>query len=294
VTQSEPRYGERSSDTCYRHPDRQSFVLCQRCGRTICSECQIQAPVGVHCPDCVREARGERAQVQRVHGGNGFVRWVKRVFAPGSTRPVVTWIIAALCILLWLLELIPGLGSTLIAWLGYYPPMTAVAPWQLLTSGFVHSPGSILHIGFNMWALLVTGPVLEHLLGRGRFLALYLLSLLGGSVAVLLIAPGTFVIGASGAIFGLFGAFMLVLRGLGQNPTQILVVIGINLVIGFIPGFNVAWQAHVGGLIVGLAVGWIFMRTRGPRNRGRQIALVALVGAALIVLTIAGYALRIG
>lgn len=282
MTTPAPQYGERSAGTCYRHPDRQSWVLCQRCGRTICPECQTQAAVGVQCPECVGEARAAYVQTQRAQRGGAGTR-LRRMFAPGSSKPVVTWTIAAICVAVWLLELIPTLSTYILYWFGFFPPVLPVMPWQMITSGFVHSPGSIFHIAFNMWALLVIGPILEHLLGRARFLTLYLLSILGGSTAVLLLAPTSWVVGASGAIFGLFAAYFIVMRGLGGNPTQILIIIGLNLVIGFLPGMNISWQAHVGGLIIGGVLAWIFMATRGPRNRRRQLALVGLVIGALIV-----------
>ena len=111
------------------------------------------------------------------------------------------------------------------------------------------------HVGLNMLALWMIGRSLEPLLGRGRFLTLYLLSALGGSVAVALLSFTTPVVGASGAIFGLFGALIVIGRHIGANIAGIAIILGINLVIGFIPGFNVSWQAHVGGLVVGALVG---------------------------------------
>lgn len=284
MSSPEPQYGERAASTCYRHPDRESWVLCQRCGRTICPECQTPAAVGVQCPECVGEARAAYVAAQRANRGGAGAR-LRRMFAPTSTKPVVTWTIAAICTAVWLLSLIPPLNPYIVFWLGFYPPALPIMPWQMLTSGFVHA--SFFHIAFNMWALLVIGPILEHLLGRGRFIVLYLLALLGGSTAVLLLAPMSLVVGASGAIFGLFAAYFIVMRGLGGNPTQILIIIGLNLAIGFLPGMNVSWQAHVGGLIVGGLIAWVYMSTRGPRNRGRQIALVSLVAGALVATIIA-------
>ena len=124
---------------------------------------------------------------------------------------------------------------------------------------------------------------LEGLLGRWRFLSLYLISGLAGSVGVLWLGdPRTGVVGASGAIFGLLGAFLVIQRRLGGNATQLLILLGINLVIGFIPGFNIAWQAHLGGLVAGALVGFIFVETRKRDQRGLQIGL--LVGLTLVLL----------
>lgn len=268
---------DRSSNVCYRHPDRQSYVLCQRCGRTICPQCQTQAAVGVQCPECVREGRASAPRRKPA---------VVTAFRPGSGQPVVTYTIIALCVLIWVLQILPNSPVTRV--LVYWPPLTAVEPWRMVTSVFAHSQGSIFHILLNMYSLFIFGPILERLLGRIRFLALYLISGFGGSVAVLLLAPSSAVLGASGAIFGLLGAFFVIQRRLGGNNIQLLIVIGINLVIGFLPGFNISWQAHVGGLIAGAAVAFVYLRTRRPEQRNLQILLVSLVAVALIALTIVG------
>jgi membrane associated rhomboid family serine protease len=265
-----------SVNYCYRHPDRQSFVLCQRCGRTICPQCQTQAAVGVHCPECVKEARGSQP---RATSG------LARVLRPGNTTPIVTWSIIALCVIVWLLQILPG--SPVTQALIYYPPFTYTQPWRMITSVFAHSPSSILHILFNMFSLFVLGPELERMVGRWRFGALFLLSGLGGSVAVLLTSPNSAVIGASGAIFGLFGAYFVIARHLGSNSRQLIIVIVINLVIGFVvPG--IAWQAHVGGLIIGALVAFVFVRTREPQKLVIQLLLLAGVLALLIVATVIG------
>lgn len=262
-------------DFCYRHPDRRSYILCQRCGRTICPECQTQAAVGVHCPECVREAK-ESAP--------------RRAFRSGSSQPVVTWTIIGICVVLFILQNIPGVIGDLVNIYGVYRPrFTAVLPWTMITSIFLH--GSIIHIALNMYSLLIVGPVLERMLGRGRFLALFLIAGFGGSVAVLLLAPGTAVVGASGAIFGLFGAFFVIQRRLGGTNVQLLVVIGLNLVIGFIPGLNIAWQAHVGGLLAGAAVAAVYLATRREAQKRQQVLGVSLIAVALVAITIARVAL---
>ncbi len=208
---------------------------------------------------------------------------VATAFRAGSGVPVVTYSIIALCVVVYAAQLIPGSPVTQL--LLYYPPFTAIEPWRMITSMFVHSQGSLLHILFNMFSLFVIGPIPEHAVGRVRFLALYLLSGLGGSVAVLLLAPTTPVVGASGAIFGLLGAIFVIQRKLGGNTTQLLVVIGLNLVIGFLPGTNIAWQAHLGGLLVGAVVAFVYLRTRRQDQRRLQVALVAGIFLALVVIT---------
>ena len=265
-----------SSNVCYRHPNRQSYVLCQRCGRTICPECQTQAAVGVQCPECVREGR---ASVPRPKSR------IMTAFRPDSGKPVVTWTIIAICLVLFGLQNIPVVGNVINIFGVYRPLLTESLPWTMITSAFLH--GGILHILFNMYSLFIIGPLLERMLGRGRFIALYLLSAFGGSVAVLLLAPATAVVGASGAIFGLLGAFFVIQRKLGGTNVQLLVIVGLNLVIGFVlPG--VSWQAHVGGLIAGAAVAFVYVRTRRATQKNTQILMVSLVGVALIVLTIVG------
>lgn len=201
--------------------------------------------------------------------------------------PVVTWSIIGVTGLVYLLQLVSG-GAVINA-LAYWPPLTDVEPWRMLTTMVVHSQQSFLHILFNMYSLYIFGRMLEQLLGRSRFLALYLISGFGGSVAVLLIAPTISVVGASGAIFGLMGAFFVIQRGLGGNNLQLVLVLGLNLVIGFVvPG--IAWQAHIGGLIVGALVALVFIKTRRPALRNRQWVLLAGLVAALIVITIVGVA----
>lgn len=276
----------RNSDNfCYRHPDRQSFVLCQRCLRTICPECQTPAAVGVICPECLRDQQKAASPAQR----KAERRWSRpRTVAMSGSRPIVTYVIIALTAFVYLLTLIPGIGASIQDTLLFfaptiYPELTGrFEPWRLLTAALVH--GGFFHLALNMLALFMIGSSLEPLLGKARFLTLYVLSVLGGSVAVALLSFLTPVVGASGAIFGLFGALLVIGRHIGANIAGIAIVLGINLVIGFVPNFNVSWQAHIGGLVVGLLVGFIFTRTRAPRQRGLQIALLAAVGIGLIAL----------
>ena len=161
-------------------------------------------------------------------------------------------------------------------------------PWRLLTVLLVHA--SILHVGLNMLALWMIGRSLEPLVGRWRFLILYLIAGLGGSVAVALIAPGTSVVGASGAIFGLFGALLIIGRHIGADIAGIAIVIGINLAFPFVLALlsggssGISWQAHVGGLVTGAAVGFIYARTRSARRRGLQVVLLIALTIVLLAL----------
>lgn len=262
---------------CPRHPDRISYVSCQRCGRPACADCQRPAAVGVQCVDCVRDAaRADRPRLTAVGGR-----------AARSDTPVVTIALMAICVLVFAGELASDrvFGEGALA-----PFIAADQPWRLLTSAFLHSPSQIFHILFNMFALWMIGPYLEALLGRARYLALYLVSALAGSVVYLLFQPtdGTqAVVGASGAVFGLFGAFVVLQRHLGRDSSAMVGTIAVNAVLGFlIP--NVAWQAHLGGLIAGAAVAAVLATARKRRSAGLAWAGIGLV----VVLCLAVFVLK--
>jgi membrane associated rhomboid family serine protease len=173
----------------------------------------------------------------------------------------------------------------------YYSPMsTFTEPWRMITSGFAHSdqlftnPMSVLHIGLNMYTLAILGNLLEPMLGARRFVILYLLSIFGGSVLVLLVGnPIGGVLGASGGIFGLMGAFFVVLRTLGGNANSIVGVIAINLVFTFLNS-GISWQAHIGGLIVGAGVAFLYSRTRSSAKA--QLQNWGLAGILVLLLAI--------
>lgn len=199
--------------------------------------------------------------------------------------PIVTYSLIGVTVVVFLLQLL--LGGILEQYLIYRPALTARQPWTMLTSLLAHQ--SYLHIGFNMLSLFIFGRILEPMIGKGRFLALYLISGFGGSVAVLLLAPQGGVLGASGAIYGLFGAFFIIQRKLGGNSGQLILLIVLNLAIGFLPGMNISWQAHVGGLVAGALVSLVLVNTRTRKQRPLQVgALIALV-VVLIVVTVLGY-----
>jgi membrane associated rhomboid family serine protease len=263
---------------CPRHPDRVSYVRCQRCDRPACPQCQRPAAVGFQCVDCVREQARATPSVRTVFGGR----------ASGG-RPVVTQAIIAACVVLYVLQLAPGSGIT--AALALAPGQVAQEPWRLLTSAFLHSPSLILHIVFNMLVLYQVGPWLEQALGRARFAALYVISALGGSVGFLLLGvnanlPAAFqpsVVGASGAVFGMFGALLVLTRTLGRRDQALIGTIAINFVLGVIIP-NVAWQGHLGGLVTGALAALIIAKAPAARRSAVQWAgLVALTGALLVL-----------
>lgn len=279
-----PDYRTDPENFCYRHPDRQSFVLCQRCTRTICPECQTQMPVGVICPECLRDQQ-KAVKATRPPRAQRALRAVRA----SDDRPLVTYGLVAVTLFFYLVGLIPGgLGDQVQSWLafnsGFLVPGPFFQPWRLLTVTLVHA--SIWHVALNMLALWALGRSLEPLLGRWRFAVLYLLSALGGSVLVALLDPGTWVVGASGAVWGLLGAMFVIGRHLGVNVTAIAVLLGLNLVITFLPGSNISWQAHIGGGLVGLLVGFIFARTRAIRQQRTQKLLLAATAVGLLALLI--------
>ncbi|RAX17628.1 rhomboid family intramembrane serine protease [Pseudarthrobacter sp. AG30] len=270
---------------CPRHPDRPSYVRCQRCGRPACPDCQRAAAVGFQCVDCVNETRRTTPEVRTVYGG-----------AVATGRPMVTFAIIAVCALLQVLQfVIPNEGVyRALAFANIYaePKYNEFEPWRMLTSAFLHSPDNLLHILLNMYTLWIFGQALEPILGRLRFLALFVISALGGSVGYLLLTPLYVpgqqlfgVVGASGAIFGLFGAMLLVQRQRGGDTRQLWVLIAINGVIGFLVP-QIAWQAHLGGLVTGgLCAAVLAYTPRGRRQGLIQAAGLAAVVALLVALT---------
>ncbi|WP_040167939.1 rhomboid family intramembrane serine protease [Microbacterium gorillae] len=282
-------FSRNSDNYCYRHPDRVSFVLCQRCLRTICHECQTPGPVGVVCPECMKEQKQSRTPAQK-KAERRWTRGPDAVAASGFRGLPVTYTIIAVTVVISLLQMIPGgFGDTITSFLAFQgwridPGLPSILePWRALTVLLVH--GGIIHLGLNMLSLWMIGRILEPMLGRGRFLTLYLIAGLSGSVVTALIDPNQVVVGASGAIFGTLGAIIVITRRLGGDIRGILIVVGLNLVIGFFPGLSIAWQAHVGGLIGGLVVGAIYAATRQRSKRGLQIGLLAGFVVVLILAT---------
>lgn len=268
-----------SAPVCPRHPDRISYVTCQRCGRPACAECQVTAAVGTQCVDCVREASKNIPSTRTVFGGKAT-----------DGRPLVTYLLIGINVVVFGLQMvISGLTDQLMYAGIFTSPFGPAEPWRMLTSAFAHSPTFIGHIAFNMYALYICGRVLEPMLGRSRFLALYLVSALGGSVAVLLISsPLSPVVGASGAVFGLFAALFVLMRSRGIPVVQIGILMAINLAIGFIfPG--ISWEAHVGGLVVGAASAAVFAYApKGPKRSAMQWIGTVLLVLLLVALTFWG------
>jgi len=238
------------SPTCYRHPDRPTLVGCTRCGRPTCPECMRSASVGHQCVDCVQ------AGVQNVQAPTFST-------AQSAGKPWVTYTLIAINVAVFVLQMTsPELRDSF----ALRPRDVAGGDlYRLVTSAFAHD--GVAHLLFNMWALYVLGPPLEQWLGRWRFIALYALSALGGSVAVYLLSiPYTNTIGASGAIYGLFGASFVMAKRLNLDMRMFIILIVVNLGMTFtIPG--ISWQGHIGGLITGALVAAAFVYApRGSRN----------------------------
>ncbi|MDX6346293.1 MAG: hypothetical protein QOF84_1083 [Streptomyces sp.] len=271
---------------CYRHPDRETGIRCSRCERPICPECMVNASVGFQCPECVREGRRSMPEPRTLAGGG-----------LAADPRLLTKIIIGLNIAVFLAVQSFAFGDTLVHNLGLFgscnggtvPCGVADGPGQwyrLLTSVFLHQ--ELAHLAFNMLALWWIGAPLEAVLGRARYLALYLISGLGGSALVVLLAPDTLTLGASGAIFGLFGATAVFMKRLQQDLRPVLILLGLNLLFTF-TWSGISWQGHIGGLVAGtlVAIGMAY----APRERRRLVqwgtcaaVLVAVVAVTAVAL----------
>jgi membrane associated rhomboid family serine protease len=280
--------GQETPPVCYRHPDRETWVSCVRCGRHACPDCLRQAAVGQQCLECVRGASQGTRQPRTAFGGR---------LTSGAT---VTWTLVGINVALFLVELaMPSLAKD---WglLGYArfdegQPLQGIASGQwyrLITSAFLPPATGLgglgfLDILFNMWALVAVGPSLEQLLGRVRFLAVYLLSAIGGGVAFYLLADQTVLaLGASGAVYGLFGAWFVVARKLRLDVRGIVTIIAINLAFSLFYRSTIAWQDHIGGLIVGALATAAFAYAPRKNQVLVQVAAAVAILAILVVLVV--------
>jgi hypothetical protein len=207
-----------------------------------------------------------------------------------SDQPRVTISLIMINLVIWLLQVIPG--STLTSTLFYAPLLTVIEPWRMITAGFVHSPDSFWHILLNAYSIFIFGRVIEPMLGSIRFLVLYLVSIFGGSTMVLWLSePVVPVVGASGAFFGLMGAYLIMLRAIGDNSGLLVGLIAVNLAFGFlVPG--ISWQGHLGGLLAGMAVTAVYARTRYKSGLSQKIQLLGVIGL-IGVATVAGVIFRL-
>jgi membrane associated rhomboid family serine protease len=267
---------------CYRHPDRETGLSCSECGRPICADCATFAPVGIRCPEHsgVRRGPATRLRPRPVRRAPGIA------LATGSAP--VTRILIVLNVVIYLIGASQGgglsdpgssinrPGSLYRHWVLFGPFVPHGGWYRLVTAMFLHE--DLLHIGFNMLALYLIGSPVEQYLGRARYIGLYFVSGLAGSAAALLQTPTTPVLGASGAIFGVLGA-MLILEWqiTGRLAGNAMTWIVINLVLSFtIP--NVSWGGHVGGLIGGILITLAYAHWRGGRAQYGQLGLGGVLG----------------
>ncbi|MFD7439921.1 rhomboid family intramembrane serine protease [Streptomyces sp. NPDC059909] len=272
--------------SCYRHPGRETGISCTRCERPICPECMVSASVGFQCQECVRTGSGtghapSASRPRTITGG---------AVASGDPQ-LLTKILIGINLAAFLVQMAVGdqfteayelLGRAFVPSLGDVQGVAEGQSYRLLTAMFLH--GSVMHIAFNMLSLWWVGGPLEAALGRVRYIALYLISGLAGSaLAYWLAAPNQPSVGASGAIFGLFGAMAVLMRRLNYDIRPVIGLLVVNLIFTFVPWFGISWQAHVGGLIAGTVVA--FGMVHAPRERRTlvQVGTCALVLLAIIV-----------
>ncbi|GAB2771080.1 rhomboid family intramembrane serine protease [Streptomyces sp. NPDC054796] len=276
---------QRSVASCYRHPDRETGIRCARCERPICPECMIPASVGFQCPECVRTGSGT---------GHSRAANQPRTLAGGSLASdprLVTKILLGVNVAVFVAVL--ALGDRIVedlllfgrAATEQFGPVEGVAEGQwyrLLTSAFLHQEP--WHIIMNMLGLWFLGPPLEAALGRVRFTALYLLAALGGSALTFYLAsPGQGSLGASGAIFGLFGATAVLMRRLQYDMRPILILLAINLVFTF-TWSGIAWEAHIGGLVTGAVIAYAMVHA--PREKRTLVQYGACAAMLLVIVAV--------
>ena len=280
---------ETQTKTCYRHPGRETAVSCSNCGRPICPDCMVYAAVGIKCPECAGQPTGARAATRKVSRAAG-----------AATGAVVTKTLIAINVAVFLVSIAQGSGALepsnefVNRWAleGF-----AVADgewWRLITGAFLHA--SVIHIAFNMLMLWWFGQALEAALGRGRFLGVYLVSALAGSAGALLLSSGaTDTVGASGAVFGILGAgLVLERRQIYVFGGGALVVILLNLAITFLGPGNISVGGHLGGLVGGmLSVLVLSAAGRHPvYGRLDPLTVLTLLGLAAASVLVAYFRVR--
>jgi membrane associated rhomboid family serine protease len=259
---------------CYRHPDREVGVRCTRCERPICPEDMRQASVGFHCPECVK--------------GAPEVRSLRSLRAdPHLTRAII-----AVNVVLFLPSLAQGAGALsgnnpLAPEFGLFAGPASIGGvaagewWRIVTSGFLHY--GLIHLGFNMFILYQLGLMMEPALGKVRFGVLYAAGLLGGSFGALLLSPNSLTAGASGAVFGLMGAAVVLMHKRGVNPMQSGIggLLLLNVLITFtVPGISIG--GHLGGLAAGAAAGALVAATDGSDPARRTLGTIGAAGVAVL------------
>jgi membrane associated rhomboid family serine protease len=268
---------------CYRHPDRETYVSCSECGRGICPDCMTYGPVGIRCPD--HASTGGRAPSPR--------RAARRQgISPSQYGPYVTFVLIGVNVAVFLIQLALGSGfRPTDDWLfqngALYGPLVADGEWwRLGTAAFLH--GNLLHLGLNMLVLWIIGPPLEDYLGHSRYLLLYVVSGLAGSAGALLWSPNAVTVGASGAIWGIMGAAVLLeARRIYVFGGQAMGLVVLNLVFTFlVPGVSIG--GHIGGLVGGALCALAFSSLqRAPAMATLAVAAIGVLSIAIAVLSVA-------
>ncbi|KHL10477.1 membrane associated rhomboid family serine protease [Mumia flava] len=286
-----PAPGAPAPPHCYLHPDRETYISCQRCGKPICPDCMREASVGYQCPTCLRVGQAQVRQPRTAAGG----------LVPG--RPgTVSMTLIGINVVVFVIATVTGGGvSALMEWgamlarsVVAHPRtpdeqlLTGVADgayWRMLTSAFLH--WNWLHILLNMYALYLFGPLLERYLGSARFLAAYLTAAVGSSVFVYWLSPVYgLTAGASGAIFGLFAMALVVMYKQGADLRPLLVLLGLNVAFTLF-GSSISWQGHLGGFLTGLLLGAAFAYAPRERRALVQYATFGVLWLGILVATIA-------
>jgi membrane associated rhomboid family serine protease len=266
-------------ETCYRHPNRETGVRCSNCGRPICPDCMTSTPVGMRCPECARQ------------------RTRARGIGATSDEPVVTYVLIGICVAAFVGELAGGASATGGSFGGSRLFVEGALRgsevangdyWRLVTAGFLHA--GFPHLLFNMFSLWILGTLLEPAIGQLRFALIFFVSVLAGSFGALLVDPDALTVGASGGIFGLMGAAVIVLRNRGINPLEsgLGIWIGLNLLITFtVDGISIG--GHIGGLIGGTLAAVVLFELPSTMRVPPQAAnlLCAGLGVAAVVGSIA-------
>ena len=281
-------------DYCYRHPDRLSFVLCEQCGRTICLECQTHVGGKVLCPDDASRSNVIMLPVNKRPPRAKKVYSQPRWLAAVTDRvPIVTLTLMVLIGLLWLVDILIGRGS-IETYLYLFPAKLNVlsttagsgallGPWTIVTS-MISAPfggDGFISVVFSLFSIFVLGRILEREFGKARFLAIYVLSGLGASVFALLFLG--IVSSPSGAIFGMVATFIVVMRKRGANMIWLYAVLALNIIqVALSSSRAVIWQGLVGGLVVGLAVGFTLLRDETSKQQREQTYLLIGIGVVLV------------
>ncbi len=287
-----PRYGQRAPEArqemCPKHPGVPAVAYCKRCNRPACADCAIPTEVGSICTDCAGPAGSRRAAFSARPGGSPWGRpGARRVPAMASRPPApVTSVLIGINVVMFVLQQI---FHQVTDWLAFNPILAYSQPWRLLTSAFLHA--DFWHILFNMLMLYMIGSSIERAIGKWRYLTVYLLSALGGSMAIIawvLVQPQSamsWTIGASGAVYGLLGSVLVLQKRAGMSTTSILVLLGVNLFYSFMnPG--VSWQGHIGGFLVGLITTAIFVWSADRSRSKGQKAMDTYSILSAVILTL--------